>query len=323
MTSQYGSLEVFYTYPSDSAKTIELVTNIQGVKQFNVGIGTPQNITVAVGTYIDEGAVYAQVQTYIGGLLIDRSDFPTYQGNDVDFAVRIFFFDQFLSVNVNGVWVYSYAFASISYDDDITCSVKMDGSTTTITGLRRVELSDGREAVFVDYESTTDNAIQSIIQQRPIQILPHVNRKLTFTYNAEKDTINVVKPSRIQESHTHPTSMSSDGLVYAEDTSVAIDLETARQVGLITRLYRLSELSTGANKAARTTQKRAREQSSKTTVIQRLDPRLELTDILHIDKTISSTNRHILKDVIIEDIRISLRDGAQSMTIVGRDKSGS
>ena len=154
-------------------------------------------------------------------------------------------------------------------------------------------------------------------------ILPHVNRKLTFTYAAEKDTINAVKVNKYEEGYSHPSTMSSDGLVYFDEVGVSIDLLTAEEVGLITKLYRLSELNTGAEQATATLQKRARESRIKHTVVQRLDPRVELTDVLHVDLTTTSTNRHIVRDIIVEDARISIRHGDTSMTITGRRKSAS
>lgn len=319
---KYGSLEVFYTYPSNTAKSIELLTNIQGVKQFAVGFEELEDCQVNVTSLLDTGEIFVKVQVLLGGVVIDESDFPTYQGSNIDFAVRIFFFDHLLSVSLNDKWVYSYAFATMAYSaDGTTASLKMEGATTTVTDIRRVELSDGREAVYVDYEASTDNAIQSVIQQRPVQVLPHVNRKLTFTYAAEKDDVDAVFVEKYEEQYTHPGSLSSDGLVYAEDVGVSIDLETAKEVGLITKLYRLSELNTGAEEAAYMMQKRAREQRIRKTVTQRLDPRIEVTDVLHLDLVTTSTNRHLVEDIIVEDVRISLRDGDSSMVISGRRKS--
>lgn len=320
---KFGSLQVFYTYPGGDDASVELLTNIQATRQFHVGPESLVAVSIEVSSYQDDVGEpwFIRVQTKLSDVVIDQSDFPTYSDVVIDSAIRIFFFDQFVSVSLNDKWIYSYGFASVSYTGDTTASLKLDGSTTTITDIRRVELSDGREAVFVDYESTTDNAIQSIIQQRPILVLPHVNRKLTFTYVAEKDTIDASFVNSYTEKTSHPSSLSSDGLVYFEDVGVSIDLETARDVGFITKLYRLSELNTGATAAAGTLQRQARQRRVMVDVVQRLDPRIEVADVLHIDLFTSSTERHIERDIIVEDVRISVRDGDYSMAVTGRRKA--
>jgi hypothetical protein len=321
LTSAFGSLEVFFTYPSNVAKSIDLLTNIQGVQQFGPEPEELEDVTISVTSVAYSGTIYIQIQTTLGTVVVDQSDFSTYQTTAIDFAVRIFFFDQFVSVYLNNKWVYSYAFSSVAYADDTTASIKLNGATTTITGIRRVELSDGREAIFVDYESNTESAIQSIIQQRPILMLPHVNRKLSFTYRAEKDTISAVFVNRYTERISHPSQLSSDGLVYSDDVGVSIDTETAREVGFITKLYRLPELTNGAIRAAGTLQRQARERRIAPTVAQRMDPRIELTDVLHVSLTVAGTLRQIDRYIVVENPSIAMKDGDYSMNITGRKKS--
>jgi len=317
---KYGSLQVLYSYPGGDDAVIELLTNIQATRQFHVGPEILGDVSVAVSAYLDD-TWFIRVQTKISDVVIDQSDFSTYSDVGSDFAIRIFFFDQFMSVSLNDKWVYSYGFASIEYTEDVTASLKLDGASTTITDIRRVELSDGREAVFVDYESTTENAIQSIIQQRPVMVLPHVNRKLTFTYAAEKDDVDAVFVHRYKEKTSHPSGLSSDGLVYFEDVGVSIDLETARDVGFITKLYRLPELNTGATAAAATLQRQARQRRVMVETVQRLDPRIEVCDVLHVNLVTTSTERHIERSFIVEDVRIQMQDGDYSMSLTGRKKT--
>lgn len=322
MNSEFGSLEVFYTYPSDTAKSVELLTNIQGLKQFHVGPEVLGEISVLVtSTQVVSEPVFIQVQTLIGGTVVDQSDFSTYSEDENDFRIRIFFFDKYISVNLNDKWVYSYAFAKVSYiEDDVQASIQLHGATTNITAIRRVELADGREAVYVDYESNTENAIQSIIQQRPVLVQPTPDRELSFTYKAERDTLTAGFVYRYREEESIPSSLSSDGLVYGSDVSVSIDLDTARDIGFITRLYRLPELTTGATSAAGVMQKRARESRTQVNVEMRLDPRVQLSDVLHVDKLITGTNRVIDKYMIVEGISIGVRDGDYTMTVTGRKR---
>ncbi|MCX6065005.1 MAG: hypothetical protein NT121_04525 [Chloroflexi bacterium] len=52
----------------------------------------------------------------------------------------------------------------------------------------------------------------------------------------------------------------------------------------------------------------------------RLDSRLQVADKLAIDLFLTSTGTHIVDEIIIEDISISLSDGNYSMRISGRRK---
>ncbi len=318
---KFGSLEVFYTFPSDTLQAIEMSTNVKGLKQYHTGPKNHEAVTVRVSSIQDALPVYIQVETLLGDAVVDRSDWFTYQEDDsAIFAVRIFFFDQFISVTVNDVWAYSYALSEVQYQETTEALLRLAGGTITITDMRKVELSDGREAVYVDYESTTDSAIQSIIQQRPVQVLPSVDRATLFTYDAEKSLVPVPFVHSVDIEEVRPPGLSSDGLVYADEVGISIDEETAREVGLITRLYRLSELSTGYERATAFLQKQARQRRKPSTVVMRLDPRVELTDILDMDLYVTSTGRHLLEEVIVEDISLSMRDGDYSMTIKGRKR---
>lgn len=318
---KYGALEVFYSFPSNTTKGIELVTNVNGLKQFHSGPESFLPVTIRVGS-VQDGVdpIFAEVKLYIGTDLVDRSDYFTYNGTNQTFAVRIFFFDQFISVSVNDCWVYSYALAQVQYPGTTNAVLKMDGLTTILTDIRRVEIADGREAVFIDYESTTDSAIQSVIQQRPVQIFAHVDRKTTFTYDAEKDLVPAHHVHVYDEETVRPAGLSSDGLVYADEVGVSIDTQVAKEVGLITKLYRLSELTTGYERATGFLQKQARQRRKPRTVIMRLDPRVEVSDVLDLDLIVTSTNRHIVKQIIVEDVGVGIRDGEYTMTVKGREK---
>jgi hypothetical protein len=50
----------------------------------------------------------------------------------------------------------------------------------------------------------------------------------------------------------------------------------------------------------------------------RLDPRPEISDLMHFDLIVAGTKTHITEDAIIEDIQISLENGSFSMTMNGR-----
>jgi hypothetical protein len=197
-------------------------------------------------------------------------------------------------------------------------SLERTGSYTVENVCLR-EIPDAREAVFVDYEATTESAIQSVIQQRPIEINPEVGREINFTYDATKDDVPGHHIFSYEDTEQDNMQLSSDGIVYYENVGVSINEDTAKEVGFITRMYRLSELSSGAIEAAAKYQRSAlqrRHQSSIT--MQRIDPRIEIRDVILIDLIATGTLRHIVDEVIVEDISISISDGAYSTNISGR-----
>jgi hypothetical protein len=145
-----------------------------------------------------------------------------------------------------------------------------------------------------------------------------VDRSAEFTYNATKDEVDAIWVDSYSETQSDNSQASSDGLVYAVDVGISLDSYIAENVGLVTRLYRLSELDTGVERAAAALQKRARQAMFSVNLTGRLDPRLEVGDILLVNKTLTSTNRVIADRVIVEDISITIVDGQYRQSIQGR-----
>lgn len=318
--SKYGGAEFYFTFTADDTKTIEIVTDILGASQFGADDETKQLVGVKLTSLTDTDR-YVQVETTLAGATIDRSDFSTFDSDVEVFDVRVFFYNEFLSIEINGFWVYSYGFSAIEYPvgrPSIELRALLDD--IEVSEVRRVELSDGREAVFVDYEASTENAIQSIIQQRPVSIFPSVGRSVIFTYSATKDVVGAVFVQRFVDAVSDSMQIASDALIYFSDVGISLDEDILKDVGFVTRLYRLSELDTGADRAAETLQRRALEKRHNVTVIQRFDPRVEPMDILHINLIAKGTNRTIDRQIIVENTSVSLRDGDYSMSIGGRYK---
>lgn len=317
--SDRGGFEVFYTYTVVDNQVIELRTNVLAKAAFSNADVSMGAVKVRFGTV---GAGYAntfvEINTLIGSVIVDRSDYEIGSHSIDHLVVRVFMYDSYLSVYCNDVWVYSYAFEEVSYPDPTTKSVYCISGSAELVGIRSVELFDSREAVWIDYEATSESAIQSVIQQRPIQIYSEPDRSLAFTYDGVKDDVVPVYMRRYTETIEDGSALSSDGLVYYEDVGISVSLETAKEVGLVTRLYRLSELSTGAVSAAAKAQKLALERRVGVTIQGRLDPRLQIGDRLLVSVYLTSTNRHIQRNVVIEDISISTENGEQSMNISGR-----
>jgi hypothetical protein len=217
------------------------------------------------------------------------------------------------------LWVYTYSLSTVSYPITITQTLRADGNDITLSNLRRVELCDGREAVYVDYESNNDSAIGSIIQERPIESFPAVDRMVEFTYDATKDDRDAIKTTAYDDAEADNSQTSSDGLVYSMDVGISLDPFVAKELGLITRLYRLPELDSGVDRAVAAIQRRARQSRNKVGTTGRFDPCLEVSDVLVFDGVIvTGTNREINDRVILEDISFTIADGEYRQSISGR-----
>lgn len=322
MNRNYGSLEIFLTYtPTDNAE-LKLTTNILGRPSFDIGKSAQAAISLQLGLHTNGGGQYAfQVTASYGDVACDSSDFSSYLDNMSTVRFRVVFYNERVSVYANDKWVYSYIYQDVKYQTiPPTLDVSALYGPVTIDELRRVELSDGREAVYADYESNTTSLISSLIQQRPVEVYMAIGRTADYTYDAELDAINSGKVYSYEEAIQDNSNMSSDGIVYYADVGVSISQDTAAQVGLITKMYRLSELDTGAEAATAAYQKKALQQRTTVTIRGRLDPRIQPGDVYHIDLIVVPTGYHVSKVVIVEDISIAMNDGSYQMTVTGRKK---
>ena len=318
MSAAYGSMELMFDFVPDNTLTVEVRTDVLAVGGLKPEILIPGLVYLRLGSETISDITYIWVNTVIDGVVVDTSNYEL--GDEVElFEVRIVFYDSFVSVYCNNLWVYTYGFSVIEYTLPMTVSIYASGAGVTLLNVRKSEIPDGREAVYVDYEQTSENAIQSIIQQRPVEIYGETGRTLAFTYNSYRDDVDGHHITRISESLSDPSDMASDGIVYYSDVGVQVNEDVAASVGLITKMYRLSELSTGAMDAARIFQQKAFERRNKLTVVHRLDPRIEIGDRVRINKVLSGTNTIYNKYMIVEDIQVALQDGNSSMTLRGRE----
>jgi hypothetical protein len=110
-------------------------------------------------------------------------------------------------------------------------------------------------------------------------------------------------------------------MTYFRDVGISLSEDTAANVGFITRLYRVSELDNGAVEAVAKMQRMALERRDMIEILGRLDPRLEILDLMEIDHVLTSTGREITEVVIIESLEISLSDGQYTLRTTGRRKN--
>jgi hypothetical protein len=321
MPDPRGGAEIFYAYdnPADNL-TVKLLTNIKGVAQYQDPVFHGfKLIDLSFFTLEISGETHVYCQVWLDGVLTDQSEYNLRCGTVQSIHNRVVFSDTSISVYTNETWVYTYCFVDTDWPSPVRIKAQVTGGDVTLD-IVRAELCDPREAVYVDYESTSDSALQSIIQQRPIQIFAQVGRANAFTYSATRDSVPAHHVISYEEQTRDNNNLASDGLVYYANVGISISEMTAEQVGLITKLYRLSELYNGAIEAAKRMQQIAIERRKLVTITCRLDARLQIADILVIDTVLTGTGTHITDEIIIEDITISLSDGSYSMRISGRRK---
>ena len=315
-----GGIEVFYSYQNISGVVVKLLTNLKAMAEFKEPLVDTYYFADIDFSLIEiEGNSYAVVKLYINGIVIDQSDCNLGCALVEVVNNRVVFNNTSVSVYTNDRCVYSYTFTDTIWPDPIQVKLSITGSDVVIQ-VTNVEIADPREAVYIDYESTTDSAIQSIIQQRPIQIFAQMDRANTFTYSATRDEIDAHHVISYEEKLQDNAQLSSDGLVYYVDVGVSLSELTAKEVGLITRLYRFSELDSGALQAAKRVQQIAVEERKMVSISARFDPRLQIADRYIIDTIATGTQRHIKDEIIVENITINLTDGNYSMQVVGRRK---
>jgi len=311
-----GTIDLSFTMDSPAnSNAIELTTEILGIPRHKECVEGIISVKIIV-TY--DTVTYITTKTKISGIDMDTQKISLGTVGVTNFNIKIFLYDTYISVYCNDLCVYAYSLYSANYVNSPSLRLIKTGSYAVNNVCLR-EIPDAREAIYVDYEATTESAIQSIIQQRPIEINPEINREINFTYDATKDNIQGHNINSYEDIEQDNLQMSSDGIVYYENVGVAINVDTAKQVGFITRMYRLSELSSGAIEAAEKYQKSAlQRRHSSSIVLKRIDPRIEVRDVIVVDVIVTGTLRHITDEVIVENVSISLEEGSYSTNISGR-----
>lgn len=319
----YGGIDLTMTYVPETGKYILLETDIYGIAGYTTDNNDAnyEHMDVKVGYKTEGGKYYMVCSTLINNTIVDTSDFQLENEPVTSIDVRIFIHNDCVSVWVDDRWVYSYRLMFVWYPDNSVINVSLSAHGTggmTITNIVRHELGDWREAVFVDYEANSESVIQSILQQRPLEIIPEVENGITFTLHAVKDTMVPIHVISFDEEELTPSDVSSDGLVYAAEICISLYEEAAKQVGFITRQYRLSELDSGIVRVAKINQEKALERRHPATVEMRLDPRLEFTDMMDLDLVVTGTKTVISRNIIVEGLSIQMENGIYSLTANGR-----
>ena len=240
----------------------------------------------------------------------------------IPYALRFFMHDNFISFYANERWIHTIYFPNIDYPEyeDLEISLLSSGSML-VQDITLVDLCDWREAIYIDFDTVALNAISSVIQQRPVEIRPTYLGECRFQYsNDEKrDVVDLYKGLvKSVSEKKDANSVISDAIVYGSEVQVITREESAGLHGFITRIIRVPELDTGADRAAKEMMKRAEQQSTVYTIAIRSDLRVEIGDVLEFTATLSGTGRIITISCIVETITVGMKNAIFEMTITGR-----
>jgi hypothetical protein len=235
--------------------------------------------------------------------------------------VRLVWHNEFCTIYVDDFWIHTFACQKVYVPEDpvveMSASISMD-----ITDVRLKELSDWREAIFIDLETTSINALQSVVLQRPVNIYPEYSGALVFEYSKVRDSVSPLRVYRHKTNRLDSPQACSDAITYFTWTAVITDKTFARKYGFVTRVYRFPDIDNGAITAARMQQDRSRQQMVHHELDCRVDPRISIGDRVVMDYDASGTGSHRHAEFIVESVDLTYNDGEQGMKLTGRDCLG-
>lgn len=307
-----GGYDIEFTAPDLTNGQWIRVASRAGVTATDVAAKTSAETHVDIGM---TGGLY-----YISVLDRAHAEVDRYYATNLTHLgrVRIVFHNEFITVYIQGYWVHTFWFDNIYHPEDQDIRMSASGSIA-VTDIRLKELADWREAIFVDMETSSQNAISSVILQRPIDIRSDHDGGLVFEYDPDRSTETLHFVRRYDVNLQDNTQGCSDAIVYFTNAAVVIDDDFSEQVGFVTRMYRFPDLDNGAIKAATLAQRRARQARKLHTVVCRFHPRLEVGDIASVAFPATGALVSVEGDFIVEAINFNMESGIQNMQITGRD----
>lgn len=242
-----------------------------------------------------------------------------------DATIRMLMHDSFISIYFNDIWIstFSYDSTDVTWPSDLTMYMKSLSGTYSIS-YTLSELFDWRESVYVESEMNASGAISSVIQERPVEIYPTSTGGLSFSYEMERETLELTTAQckNVLRKHASIDSTGqdagSDAIIYFKDIAFSTDENFADTEGFVTRVLKLSNLDYGADIAGKMILRKANEKQHQEKIEIRPNPQLEPGDIIVINYEVSGTGTAVEKAIIIEDITIELGEISQVMSISGR-----
>jgi len=232
--------------------------------------------------------------------------------------IRIIQHDKYLTILLYNSWIYTFSLAMAEYPDPLIVKFKASASSFVLTDLYLRELSDWRDAIWMDMDTPGMNSIGNIIQERPVEVDPVTGGYLDFSYNRYRSTVSLLYEKAYSVITQDQPGAGSHFVVNHEKVSSFSDTAFMDAVGFRSKYLQLSSLDSGAIYAAKQYALRARQNMERYKVTLPPDVRVEVGDLATISFTASGTNTVVSKTMIVEGINITLIDGEYVMTLEGR-----
>lgn len=315
---KFGSFDVQFTLPTMVDDTLcGIVANM--VCDDNAGDGTAFVVRRATYSIIVEAWTY---DLTTGALLTRFEEYPV-PGYSVSqpHRIRIVGANKLFSFYIDDYWAHTFSYADTTWSDVATEIYAHSNGGVAITNIVLRDLSVSRDAVFVELEKNSQSAIDSVIQERPVEITPINLGGIRYSYSSGRATIPVVAAiiSKHSERQTDSSGACSDAIVYCDDVKVIEDTSFEDNDGFSTRVFRLSSLDSDALKAGQVLLRRMREGQRAHDLQIRPDPRIEPGDIVTISYTHVGTGLSYTNTIIVESVTVSMNANETFMTVKGRE----
>lgn len=209
-------------------------------------------------------------------------------------------------------WIGSvYTADEVKYPDRPTVTLY---GNLTLPKVELRDLSDYREAIYVDFETNAMQAYNTLMLGRPIEIYP-VLGSLVFAYDPIRQIIPLNWVSGFTVSREDNLT-ASDNVVYYSDVAILNDLEALKDTGFHTRIVSLPDLMDGALYAAYLIGKRNREATKKYRILSGFSPNILNGQIVTFNAN-GKTHNVIVENIGFE-VGVNNESATYYMNIEGR-----
>ena len=298
---------------------IDLLTNIKISPDNEYSYNTHQSVRAAI---LNDTDMILKIYTdhssggycdYYFAIYSEPSDTlmwcTIYNAPEILNTFRIVYFANNISIYMNDQWITTKAFDGLVYEDSLTLGIDVIGISFALYNILIKEMSDWREAIFIDLETDGQSAIGSIIQQRYVETVNLSDGSIEFFYDIIRDQLTA---TRIPRSHKYtrevPINGASDAIIYGPlEVRTMQNADFARELGLSTKLMRMPDLTSGATRAVKLILQKEYESRIKHEMIMRPDLALMVGDIYVVAYNASGTGRAESHSIIVESIAFTMR----------------
>lgn len=219
-------------------------------------------------------------------------------------SCRVVVRNAMITVLIGDDWAHSFILRSVSHAEKPEIYLSASG-VFTIRDVLLVELADGNDDVTIDVENNIENAIASVINNRPITVWSRYDGSINYAYEVPRSEIWSYVAKSIGLGWQLPTQAGSDLIVFHTNTAMFSDAELLRKRGFFTRVHKYPNLEAAAIRAGRKIQSLGKTDLERATITSPIIPQLELYDVVHLQATISGGQHAVDRWILVDDLKIS------------------